>query len=122
MKTMSRSKESEGSGATLSLMETSPREAWAVLAKLESESPGGMTGLPILRSRLNAEERKSLRRYRTNGIINDETRERVRQLVTAGKSGREIAGELRISLPSVTAMRKRVESQIKKRVLVRSGT
>jgi DNA-binding CsgD family transcriptional regulator len=43
---------------------------------------------------------------RTRAVITDETRAQVKKLVDAGKTGREIAVALKISLPSVQNIKK----------------
>ncbi len=43
---------------------------------------------------------------RTRAVITDETRTQVKKLVDAGKTGREIAALLKISLPSVQNIKK----------------
>lgn len=90
------------------------------MAKLEFESPGGMTGLPLLRPRLREEERRLLRRRRIHGVIDEKTREQVRRLVAAGRSGRQISKELKITLPSVTSIRKKFISDRKEKNLAQA--
>lgn len=46
------------------------------------------------------------RKRRTRAVITDETRAQVKKLVDAGKTGAEIAGALKISLPSVQNIKK----------------
>ncbi len=60
---MSHLKRTNGSRAKRSILETDPAAAWAILAKLENESPGGMTALPVLRPGLSKDERQALNRH-----------------------------------------------------------
>jgi len=93
-------------------MESNPQEAWALLAKLEYEGPGGMTGLPVLRPTLSDDDRRKMkaRQFRDN----------VLQLATAGMTGKQIVGKLHISMPSVSAAKKKLRGRLRKRRLAKA--
>ena len=104
--------EINGSASTVSLMESNPQEAWALLAKLEFEGPGGMTGLPVLRPTLSDEDRRKMRARRTKG--------NVIRLSASGMTGKQIVGKLHISASPVLAVKKKLRDRLRKRRLLRA--
>lgn len=73
--------------------------------KAVKESVGGRRGRPKGRSNGGKKPAgKAARRRRA--VITDETRAQVKKLIDAGKTGAEIAKELKISLPSVQNIKK----------------
>jgi hypothetical protein len=60
-------KQGSSPSSTVSLMDSNPQEAWALLAKLEFEGPGGMTGLPVLLPTLSDEDRRKMKRPSNEG-------------------------------------------------------
>jgi hypothetical protein len=96
---------------TASLMESNPQEAWELLAKLEFEGPGGMTGLPVLRPTLSEKDRQTLKVRQTEANI--------RKMVATGMSGKKISEKLGISLPSIYAIKRKLSSHQAKRQLAK---
>jgi hypothetical protein len=102
--------EIKNSSSTVSLMESNPREAWELLAKLEFEGPGGMTGLPVLRHTLSEEDRRKMNARKT--------RENVVQLKAASATGKQVVGKLNISTRTVSVIKKKFRARLRKRRLL----
>lgn len=69
-----------------------------------SKASGGKGGRKVRRSKAAAPAGGKKRRKRA--VITDETRSEVKKLVEAGKTGKEIASQLGISVPSVQNIKK----------------
>lgn len=85
-----------------------PRQVWERAAELEFAGPGGFTGLPLLRARSSA--RSPATRARQRASVDDRTRQQVRRMVAAGKTGAEISKQLGISLTSVQNLKKKLSA------------
>jgi hypothetical protein len=115
-------KELEAARAKLAVLEKSvadelSKELAGLPAKFGFDSPGAfIRALQVATGGARKPRRKGAGKKsaasgvngkrRTRAVITDDTREQVKKLVDAGKTGSEIAGTLKISLPSVHNIKK----------------